>query len=144
MGTRSLTVFLDCNVKINEEKPTEIAVMYQQMDGYPSGHGQELADFLSEFTVVNGLSTGQPKKIMNGPHCGAAQIVAHFKEGAGSIYLYPAGTKEAGEDYIYYVEMKTGEMPKIKCEAFDGTELFYGPANQFDGQKIENEDEDED
>ena len=47
MGTRSLTTFL-------EEDGTEIAVLYRQMDGYPTGHGQDLKDFLLPFTVVNG------------------------------------------------------------------------------------------
>ena len=38
MGTRSLTVV--------KEEENELLVMYRQMDGYPSGHGQDLANFL--------------------------------------------------------------------------------------------------
>ena len=41
MGTRSLTFVYE------GEKP--IVNMYRQFDGYPSGHGAELAEFLNSF-----------------------------------------------------------------------------------------------
>ena len=44
MGTRSLTF-------VYEDK-TPILNMYRQFDGYPSGHGQELADFLLSGKMV--------------------------------------------------------------------------------------------
>lgn len=98
MGTRSLTVMQD-------EEGEEIAVLYRQMDGYPSGHGQELADFLAPFAVVNGLPVfGDNARTANGADCLAAQIVAHFKEGAGGFYLCRAGTRDAGEEWIYTVQ----------------------------------------
>ena len=39
MGTRSLTIF-------SEDGGFEIGVLYRQMDGYPEGHGMELAKLL--------------------------------------------------------------------------------------------------
>ena len=87
MGTRSLTIFQD-----DEKK--DIAVMYRQMDGYPEGHGKELAEFLSRFVMVNGFNClEKPVKQANGMECLAAQIVAHFKYGAGGIYLMAAKTR---------------------------------------------------
>lgn len=74
MGTRCLTVFMDA-----EE---EICNMYRQMDGYPDGHGQELADFLSGFKVCNGINMADERvvlKLANGMGCLAAQTVAFFK-----------------------------------------------------------------
>ena len=44
MGTRSLTFVYD------GEQP--IINMYRQFDGYPSGHGQELAEFLNSFDAM--------------------------------------------------------------------------------------------
>ena len=44
MGTRSLTFVYEDN------KP--IVNMYRQFDGYPEGHGQELADFLLSGAVI--------------------------------------------------------------------------------------------
>lgn len=71
MGTRSLTVMQD-------DHGTEIAVLYRQYDGYPTGHGQELADFLKRFTITNGINTDAPHSA-NGMDCLAAQIITHFK-----------------------------------------------------------------
>ena len=48
MGTRCLTVFKNAKNK-------EIAVLYRQYDGYLDGHGAELADFLKNKKIVNGL-----------------------------------------------------------------------------------------
>jgi hypothetical protein len=71
----------------------EIAVLYRQMDGYPEGHGEELENFLKGLDSIS----------YNGAECLAAQIVAHFKKGFGKFYLYPAGTRNIGEEYIYHV-----------------------------------------
>lgn len=137
MGTRSLTVPMT-------EDGNEIVVMYRQMDGYPSGIGQELADFLSPITLVNGIG-GETRPIANGMDCLAAQIVAHFKEGPGSIYLYPAGTNDVGEEYIYTVYPKDGKI-FLKCvDAYAGQILYDGVPKDFDGTEIErkrNDDED--
>lgn len=106
MGTRCLTVF-------QEEDGTEIAVLYRQMDGYPDGHGKELADFLAGHRIVNGISGGANKdNAFNTIHCLAARVVAHFKDDIGGFYLYPAGTRDVGEEYIYTVTNKDG-LPHV-------------------------------
>ena len=108
MGTRSLTVFLD-------ELDREIVVMHRQMDGYPDGHGIDLAEFLKQFKVVNGIPVGETAKIANGANCLAALTISYFKEDTpGNIYLHAAGSRDLGEEYIYYVKVKTGEPIKIK------------------------------
>ena len=95
MGTRSLTfVYDEQDVIIN---------MYRQYDGYPTGHGLELAEFLAQFTMVNGLGVNEDRKVANGMGCLAAQLVAHFKVGAGGFYLYPATAVDCGQDYEYHV-----------------------------------------
>ena len=99
MGTRSLTVFTESTSKGDRE----IVVMYRQMDGYLKGHGIELASFLSPYVIVNGFASGDNRRIANGMGCLAAQTIAHFKEGVGNIYLHPAGTRDIGEEFIYYV-----------------------------------------
>lgn len=133
MGTRSIT-------KVNDEQGYSLVTMYRQMDGYPAGHGQELADFLAGFTMVNGLSLNEERKVANGAGCLAAQIVAHFKEGPGGIYLYPAGTVNVWEDYIYEVSFENGEI-MLRCTRALGdsrySTLFYGPLSEFDGSKLE-------
>ena len=96
MGTRSLTFVYD------GEKP--IVNMYRQFDGYPSGHGAELAEFLNSFdAIVNGISVGDNRKIANGMGCLAAQLIAHFKIDAGGFYMYPVTPKDCGQEYEYHV-----------------------------------------
>ena len=61
MGTRSLTFVYD-------EQGNKIINLYRQFDGYPTGHGQELAEFLNN------------QKMYNGAGDLAALLVAHFKK----------------------------------------------------------------
>ena len=145
MGTRSLTVFKDGD--------QEIAVMYRQYDGHPSSHGEELKAFLKGVSVVNGLS-GDRTKVANGMGCLAAQIVAHFKEEPGNIYLHAAGTRDRGEEYIYTVSAGEKGHVHLKCQAgamtffgMPGSKqesmptLYDGPVDEFDGEKAEAEQE---
>jgi len=95
MSTRSLTVIRD--------REEEIVVMYRQSDGYPEGHGLELANFLEGRYIVNGINLKDKRKIANGMSCLAAQIICNFKKEPGGIYLHPSGSRNMGEAYIYTV-----------------------------------------
>jgi hypothetical protein len=95
MGTRSLTFVYD------GQEP--IINMYRQYDGYPTGHGAELAEFLAPFTLVNGLGINETRKVANGMGCLAAQLVSNFKDGAGGFYLYPTSAVDCGQDYEYHI-----------------------------------------
>lgn len=143
MGTRSLTVMRDT---WNRDEPEEVVVMYRQMDGYPTGHGRDLANFLNGMVVGNGISMNGPKKFANGMGCLAAQIIAHFKNesGVGGIYLHPAGTRDAGEEFIYYVDAGHDEQLTITVYETDwghdkdgmfytkqGKKLFEGTPEDF-------------
>lgn len=124
MGTRCLTVFQD-------DDSREIAVMYRQFDGYLDGHGKDLATLLAGMKMVNGI-TDHSEKVANGMACLAAQVVAHFKKRPGGIYLEPAGTRDCGEDYIYFVRGKEGEEPTIEAQnPYDKTTILKEPAQRF-------------
>jgi hypothetical protein len=140
MGTRSLTVVLESN-------STEICVLYRQFDGHPSGHGRELKQFLHDVVVVSGLSLENSKRTANGMNCLAAQIVAHFKTEAGGFYLYPAGARDCGEEYIYTVYLKEDKI-QLKIEAgtqqgnmpiiYDGDITLFNPdevQRKWDGRE---------
>lgn len=120
MGTRSLTI-----IKDSWPDHKEIAVLYRQMDGYPEGHGRELAEFLSEFKIVNGIGNTNGK-IANGGSCLACQIIAYFKDGVGQFYLHPANTRDCGEDYIYIVtpDLTTSKIVLIVKDAHTKEILF--------------------
>lgn len=95
MGTRCLTYVYEVN--------EPIVCLYRQFDGYPSGHGAELADFLNGIKGINGFS-GKPEMgtVANGMGCLAAQLIAHFKKSVGGFYIH-AITDSVGVDYEYHV-----------------------------------------
>ena len=106
MGTRSLTRIFETykDEKKNKQVKIQLVNMYRQYDGYPSGHGTELADFLNSGKVVNGIGSRDEKQILfNGGGCLAAQMIAHFKDGAGGIYIEPITAKDCGQEYEYEV-----------------------------------------
>ena len=138
MGTRSLTTFID------DFSGDEIVVMYRQMDGYPSGHGKELVKFLDGIQIVNGINMNEKRKIANGVSCLAAQTVAHFKEGAGNIYLHSSGVRDYGEEYVYTIYLynetkkldneveKTNNTLKVKVyKVYDNKYIFDGTVDQM-------------
>jgi len=131
MGTRSLTILQD-----SWEDHNEIVVMYRQFDGYPDGHGAELAKFLEPITIVDGLSLDADMSVANGGDCLAAQVVAHFKRAPGGIYLHPAGTRGCWEEYIYTVTPSTNDGTiNLKVEEIfhskDDEVLYDGPVGGF-------------
>lgn len=121
METRSLTYVYDDDVAL--------VCMYRQFDGYPSGHGAELAEFLASGKMVNGLS-GDDTKVFKGMCCLAAQMVAHFKKEPGGIYLVaPAPGAEHGQEYEYHIRLED----QIKVKVMDDPEnvLFDGELPEF-------------
>lgn len=118
MGTRSLTkVFSTYNdEKKNKQVTEQLVNMYRQYDGYPSGHGTELVDFLNSGKVVNGFGGNETERVFNGAGCLAAQMIAHFKDGVGNIYLEPISAKNCGQEYEYevYVDYDT-HVVTLKC-----------------------------
>lgn len=94
MGTRSLTYVYS--------EDTPLINMYRQFDGYPTGHGAELAEFLSGFEIVNGYGEVKPK-LANGMGCLAAQLIANFKQSVGGFYIYAVTDNDCGQEYEYHV-----------------------------------------
>jgi hypothetical protein len=98
--------------------------MYGQFDGYPSGHGVDLAEFLDGFEVVNGYGKVKPK-LANGMGCLAAQMVAHFKNDVGGFYIYSVTDTDCWQDYEYHVY-------EDKVVVKDSTEvIFSGDWTEF-------------
>ena len=113
MGTRSLTFVY--------EGDQPIINMYRQFDGYVSGHGKELADFLLFDEITNGIPVGDKRRIANGMGCLAAQLVAHFKKEAGGFYLYPVGETNCGQEYEYHIYENKIVVIEGDNTIFDGT-----------------------
>lgn len=125
MGTRSLTYVYDDN---NDP----IICMYRQFDGYPTGHGSELAHFLLPFKIVNGISGGaEMGKVANGMGCLAAQLVGYFKTDVGNIYLYSPRLKiDAMQEYEYHVTENTVTV-KLSGYGEPDEVIFEGSYEEF-------------
>lgn len=118
MGTRSLTF-------VYNERGEAIVNLYRQYDGYPSGHGAELAEFLAGKRLVNGLS-GDTSMVFNGMGCLAASLVANFKQSAGGFYIYAVTNTDCWQDYEYHVYEN-----KIVVKNFNRQEMFSGDWESF-------------
>ena len=123
MATRSLTyVYDDC-------KP--VVCMYRHCDGYPSGHGKELAEFLLSGKMVNGLGP-EGEKVFNGVECLAAQMVAHFKRGPGGVYLMvPELDADHDQEYEYHISQVGSSRLVIRVIESPDETVFIGPPDKF-------------
>ena len=112
MGTRSLTFVYDGDVPVIN--------IYRQYDGYPSGHGHELAQFLDSKTLVNGY--GEQNSVeANGMGCLAAQLIVQLKHGVGGIYIYPVSSTDCFQDYEYHVYEDKVIVKNPTAVIFEGT-----------------------
>ncbi len=129
MGTRSITRV------ISNSKP--ILTFYRQMDGYPSGHGKDMADFMAGITIINGYKSSHfAGTHANGSGCFAAQLVQKLKgRDLGSIYL--VSHDHDGEEYNYTITLERKDagpgiwghvdyIAAVKCEG-------YGKNDSYDG-----------
>lgn len=132
MGTRSLTYIEETYGENNEEKQN-ILCMYRQYDGYLNAYGAELAKFLQDFTVVNGYNSLTPKRSANGMACLAAQLIAHFKNGIGNVYIYHPDAEDCGEEYTYTISKLGKGNICIKVHAISGWGEDYAKKLIFEG-----------
>ena len=118
MGTRCLTYVYEGN--------SPLVCLYRQFDGYPSGHGAELANFLKGIKLGNGIADN-PKmgKFANGMGCLAAQLVTHFKKSVGGFYIHLV-TDSGGVDYEYHVYAN-----KVVVKDSDEVVVFSGSRKDF-------------
>ena len=112
MGTRCLTFVYDGDVPVIN--------VYRQFDGYPSGHGHELAQFLDSKILVNGF-TDKNAAQANGMGCLAAQLIVQLKHGVGGIYIYPVSSTDCFQDYEYHVYEDKVIVKDPTAVIFEGT-----------------------
>jgi hypothetical protein len=128
MGTRSLTyVYNNYKTEAGTKIEQPIICLYRQYDGYPTGHGAELADYLNGMYVVNGLGIQNDQKVANGMGCLAAQLVSYFKKDeAGQFYLHaPELNRDDWQEYEYHIQ-----EDKIIVYGYD-KEIFSGTWTQY-------------
>lgn len=111
------------------------AVIYRHWDGYLTGHGRWLADFLDGMHVVNSIPSNTPTKHANGPGRLAAQIVAELQKDGHEPDLMD-GVCDCGQEYHYLIEVDYSMSGgSINLKVFDGPMTAFG----FGGQDCTNE-----
>ena len=140
MGTRSLTYIEESweTAVADEENNNEvhettqnILCMYRQYDGYLSGHGMELAEFLQDFNVVNGYNMNSPSRTANGIGCLAAQLISHFKDGVGNIYIHEPNATDCGEEFTYTIYKNKGEVCIRAYDVWSEKIIFDGTPEEL-------------
>ena len=133
MGTRSLTKVIETyKGEDNRIKKDNIVCMYRQYDGYPSGHGKELSDFLENRRITNGFRMEDMNlKVNNGMGCLGAELISEFKDGIGNIYVQNPNTKRTWEDFEYIIEGSSSHGIKVKVYNWDNKEVFNGNVEEF-------------
>ncbi len=138
MGTRTL-------VHIKDSKKT-IATIYRQYDGYPTGMGDDIKEILNNgmVNILNGFGNHQVPQHFNGMGCLAAYLIGELKnKKIGNVYIYPANSKDVGEDFTYTISEDLGILNlKVVENSYDGNKtLFKGALINFDGKTVEGIDE---
>lgn len=116
MGTRSLTI-------VRNEQEEHLVTIYRQFDGYPEGHGAELLGFLH-----SGIPGKESRLMDNGFEELAARLVFHLKEDNpnGNIYIYPAGSSNVGEEFVYEVGPMLDDPTTVRLIVRERISFFGG------------------
>ena len=133
MATRALINFVEREDGVSfSEHPGVDKIhfqIYNHYDGYPSGLGVTLANYLQDYKVVNGLGNDQ-ELVANGIGCLTAQTVKYLKDGPGNIYLHKP-SKIDWEDYEYFIWCKEGHGVWISILDYNGNCIFVGEPDKL-------------
>lgn len=132
MGTRSITHLSIIENGIKHR----LCTFYRQYDGYPQGHGLEMAEFLNGFSDK---PVPYNKSVIGLKHNGfddmAFQLLAVLKMKMGplGLYLCKPGTSGMGAEYTYDVcfNEETKEVIIKVIPEFNTTDAFEGTVQEF-------------
>lgn len=139
MGTRSKTSF----IKKRNGKLEHLVSVYQQYDGYIEGVGYNIANFILDKQICNGIRLGRDmNKLANGFDCLVAQFIRDFKTEVGNLYIT---TEDNIQEYNYNVifdadlyfnngfneELPTDRYFEIKVYDWNDKTLFEGTLKEL-------------
>lgn len=128
MSTRSITHIYE----MQNLRPDKIVCsFFRHCDGYPSGHGQDLAEWLKDKALVNGIGDNfVVGRDFNRAGTMAVQLMAHIQALSGCEVI-PTGSTTSDQEYTYHVK-------------YDGRFTINDvPVTQYDGKAIEDNENDD-
>lgn len=135
MGTRSITHVHQMESMENGENV--VCSFFRHWDGYPTGHGQDLANWLKGKKLTNGIGADfDPNTMFNRAGTMAIKLANHIQDLSGAEMI-PTGGDDMWEDFTYDIYYRDDEF-------LIGINNKYPiPVRTFDGEKIEIDNEDE-
>lgn len=110
-------------------KKADLVIIYDHYGKWPMGKPRDLAKYLSDMRIGNGIPGGMRdcSKFASGPGCLAAKVVSFLKDmnDAGGIYLEAA----ANEAVRYIIEADYNNI-KIKVIII-GEVVFHGTPKEY-------------
>jgi len=132
MGTRSITHIHE--MKELDADESIVCSFFRHWDAYPTGHGQDLADWLCSKSLVNGISGDFNKKTMfNRAGSMAVKLMNHIQDLSGCEVL-PTGSKDHWEDYTYHIYF---DKHGLMIETNDGTIGIKRLVEDYNGEEVE-------
>jgi hypothetical protein len=135
MGTRSITRIYS---QTESGEKSHLVSFYRHADGYPEGHGKELADILRKGEFVSGLPPSRESRILglyfNGAGCGAATVISVLKDEPGGIYIIPESRDNMWEEWTYEVIFNDFDKSIVMTviDTREGTEPYFtGTPQEF-------------
>ena len=138
MSTRANIIISECKVPLSEDNGK--IILYHHCDGFPSGVGSELVDFLRKFNEkLSELNAIQSNSMMRSWGW-SPENVAHFITDRDMSYRRVTGLTDAAE-YIYIIDTT---KKRLSCHAADGCidldclgDRIEIEGNVFDGRQLE-------
>jgi hypothetical protein len=115
-----------CIIVIREDEIPIVAIQ-AHAEGYPSGRGLELANFLTAAKLV----LKADGTTYNGAGCLAASLVKLLKQGVGGIYLTSPSHAQVGDcNYLYFVDIDELKITNVNVYEKDRL-VFNGSPKLF-------------
>lgn len=123
--------------------------LYHHWDGYISGLGHHIAEWLCQKRIGNGIGLDCDENFANGVGCLVAQFIRDFKDGVGNLYVESLDV--SNEDYNYVIDISTdydetrncNDVTKIMVTNWDDdTPIFEGTPKELLNFNEDDEEED--
>lgn len=131
MGTRSITHIHE----MDSLGSNVVCSFYRQFDGYPTGHGDDLAKWLEDKALVNGIGSGFVEGSDHNRAGSMAIDLLHDLKKDTSVELIPTESSGMGEEFVYHVFFS--DEFSISCNGNYSGKEFKARASEFDGEKVE-------
>lgn len=119
----------------NEDKTKIVCSFFRHCDGYPSGHGDDLAAWLKDKNLVNGMGADFMRgRDFNRAGSMAVHLMHHIDDVSG-CEVTPTGNNAPDAEYIYSIRFEDDTF-YLQCDGY-GDESINVSVKEFNGDVLE-------